>query len=179
MSEIYKLTNKSIEVNKNEKDKFKLNAMRYSDYLKTNHYLKLSREVKKRDDYTCQICSISKKDNPNILLNSHHNSYENKGDYYKELNDMITLCNACHVIEHKLTSTTQYTSCWKCGKEFRLLNLIVENTDILEEKNFKEGDFTENCITYRCPFCEVKMWGKIDVYNIQKLFKINNAKYHR
>ena len=46
MAEKYRLTRESIKVNKNEKDKLKLKAMLYSDYLKTNRYLKLSREVK-------------------------------------------------------------------------------------------------------------------------------------
>lgn len=178
-NERYDFTGNTESANKKEKDKFKLNAMRYSDYLKTNHYLKLARAVKKRDNYTCQICGISKSDNQNILLNAHHTSYDNRGDYEAELNDMVTLCNACHVIEHQLTSTTQYSSCWKCGREFRLLNLIVDNTEILKENNFKEGEFVENCITYKCPFCNTKMWGKIDVYNLQKLFKINNTKYCR
>lgn len=161
---------------RNEKDYQKLKDMPYKEYLQTNHYLRLARNVKKRDNNTCQICGISKLDNELISLNAHHNSYENKGNYDKEFNDMITLCSACHIIEHEFTSIDGYSECYSCKKEYRLLNLIPVDKQILKECDFKEGEYRKSCITYECPYCKKKTWCSIDVYNIQKMFDINRVR---
>jgi hypothetical protein len=70
-----------------------LKFLPYSEYLKTEHWSKLSGEVKKRALGRCQVCNSIKN------LNAHHRSYFHKGEP-DEIYDLICLCNNCHVIFH-------------------------------------------------------------------------------
>lgn len=164
---------------RNEKNLERLKNMPYNEYLQTNHYLRLARNVKKRDNNTCQICEIEKVKGDSILLNAHHKTYENRGDYDKEINDMITLCSACHIIEHGFTALSQFIECSRCEQEYRILNLTPMNSGVLKEEHFQKDYFENGCMMYKCPFCEHVMAFKIDIYNIQRLFKINNVKTFR
>lgn len=71
-----------------------LKCMEYQSYLKTDHWMKLSKEVKERDWNKCVLCASTK------FLNAHHRSYVNRWDYKKEILDVHTVCNKCHKKYH-------------------------------------------------------------------------------
>jgi 5-methylcytosine-specific restriction endonuclease McrA len=57
----------------------------------------LSKACFDRDSYTCQICSLS-----GVELNAHHiNSFSLFPEQRFDLNNLITLCSACHKDFHK------------------------------------------------------------------------------
>lgn len=58
-------------------------------------YWKIIRNYKKLiTGNKCQLCSNTK------YLHVHHNNYKNKGLEYKNLDDLIVLCNVCHAKFH-------------------------------------------------------------------------------
>jgi len=72
-----------------------LKAMDYPEFLETKYWKVISRYVKYRQDYKCQLCGS--KDN----LNVHHKNYDIRGEeyhYWKE--DLIVLCKNCHAKFH-------------------------------------------------------------------------------
>lgn len=68
--------------------------MNYDDYLKTEYWSAVSRKVKERAGYRCQVC------NSGLDLNAHHRTYEHRGNELDHLNDLICLCLRCHSIFH-------------------------------------------------------------------------------
>jgi len=70
------------------------NQEEYRDYLATPYWLQVSREVKKRAKWRCQLC------NSPLELCAHHRTYEHRGDELNHLNDLICLCKRCHKIFH-------------------------------------------------------------------------------
>ena len=83
----------------------------YKEYLKTNHWKGVVREIRKRDNYTCRLCA-------NSGDNVHHNTYEHRGEELRYKKDLITLCNDCHILFHFLKNkdedliyTTNYAKC--------------------------------------------------------------------
>lgn len=67
----------------------------YSDYLLSDYWKNLSKEVKERDWNRCVLCNRS--DN----LQAHHRSYKYKNTREKEILDVHTLCKDCHLLFHK------------------------------------------------------------------------------
>lgn len=68
--------------------------MPYKDFLDTL-YWDLVRTLKKEQaNYKCELCNGSTK------LNVHHKSYDNHGDEYHHLEDLIVLCSDCHAKFH-------------------------------------------------------------------------------
>lgn len=67
----------------------------YSDYLLSDYWKDLSKEVKERDWNRCVLCNRS--DN----LQAHHRSYKYKNTREKEILDVHTLCKDCHLLFHK------------------------------------------------------------------------------
>lgn len=68
-----------------------LKEMDYYDFLETKYWKVISRYVKCRQNYKCQLCGS--KDN----LNAHHRNYDRRGKehkYWQE--DLIVLCQDCH-----------------------------------------------------------------------------------
>jgi 5-methylcytosine-specific restriction endonuclease McrA len=60
-------------------------------------YKQWRKDVMKRDDYTCQVCSIK-----GGRLNAHHiESYADNPDKRTDINNGITLCESCHSEYHK------------------------------------------------------------------------------
>lgn len=90
-----KNSNEVVEQNKvNEnKSKNKEKITSYKDYLKSEHWIKISTELKDRIK-KCQLCSSTKN------LNVHHNTYKNLG--HEEPEDLIVLCNECHKKFHNI-----------------------------------------------------------------------------
>lgn len=68
--------------------------MKYDDYLKTDYWQQVSRKVKERGGYRCQIC------NSPHDLQAHHRTYEHRGNELNHLDDLICLCRRCHAIFH-------------------------------------------------------------------------------
>lgn len=59
-----------------------------------------SESVKKRDNYTCQICKFK---DVQIKLNAHHILYKNRHpELALDVNNGVTLCLDCHYYYHKL-----------------------------------------------------------------------------
>lgn len=69
--------------------------MPYNIFLNTYYWQSISNYKKQQSNNKCQLCSSK------LLLNTHHNNYKNKGSEYRNLNDLIVLCNKCHVNFHK------------------------------------------------------------------------------
>ena len=67
-----------------------LRDMEYSEFLKTDYRKELSRHAKELSWWRCQICNSDKK------LETHHRCYDNRGVEWKELADLIVLCEKCH-----------------------------------------------------------------------------------
>ena len=62
----------------------------YQAYLLTPYWREVSRAVKKRAGFRCQLC------NSPLDLQAHHRTYEHKGDELNHLDDLICLCKKCH-----------------------------------------------------------------------------------
>jgi len=71
-----------------------LKSMHYSsEYLKSEHWQKLRKRVKRRDK-RCKLCNSS------VKMQVHHRSYKNMGDSEKEIKDLVLLCGDCHSLFH-------------------------------------------------------------------------------
>lgn len=66
--------------------------MNYQEYLSSKKWQALRKQVLKRDNYSCQLCT-SKDD-----LQIHHKTYVRFG--FENLDDLITLCKKCHEKHH-------------------------------------------------------------------------------
>jgi len=88
--------NKSIfqELEKNKKNTNELKLLKYNDYLKTAHWKKIKKQIRKKYNNQCQICNSKNK------LNVHHKTYERKGEELEE--DLILLCQSCHKKFHTI-----------------------------------------------------------------------------
>lgn len=70
----------------------RLKKMPYSEYLKTEHWLKTRKAALARAKYACQVCATTKR------LNVHHRTYENRGCEHPE--DLTVLCEEHHALYH-------------------------------------------------------------------------------
>lgn len=70
-----------------------LATMPYKDYLKTDHWYHLRRQILKAAEYRCQLCY--RKDLP---IHVHHRTYVRRGR--ERLSDLIALCERCHAKFH-------------------------------------------------------------------------------
>lgn len=66
----------------------------YQNYLAGKHWQEISKKVKQRAGYRCQVC-----DSP-LDLQAHHRRYDNRGR--ESLDDLICLCRRCHGVFHGL-----------------------------------------------------------------------------
>jgi hypothetical protein len=69
--------------------------LEYQEYLQTPYWKKASDEVKRRAGYRCQVCNSDK------ALETHHRSYEHRGNEMEHLEDLICLCHECHDRFHR------------------------------------------------------------------------------
>lgn len=69
--------------------------MTYAEYLKTDHWAKLSTERKDIDGHKCVCCGSTDK------LEVHHCTYEN-GWYDTSIDDLRTVCHKCHRLVHQV-----------------------------------------------------------------------------
>lgn len=79
-------------------------------------FVKWAKKVKKRDDYTCQICGAK-----NTYLNSHHmNSWNWAINERYNIDNGVTLCVNCHNRFHEIYSVGNNTK--EQFNEFREIN---------------------------------------------------------
>lgn len=67
---------------------------KYSDYLKSAYWQAVSKAVKAKAGYRCQLC------NSPHDLNAHHRTYEHRGSELDHLDDLVCLCRRCHETFH-------------------------------------------------------------------------------
>lgn len=67
---------------------------KYSDYLKSAYWQAVSKVVKAKARYRCQVC-----DSPHDL-NAHHRTYAHRGSELDHLDDLVCLCRRCHETFH-------------------------------------------------------------------------------
>ena len=79
----------------------------YQEYLKSDHWKKLTEETKRLAGYRCQVC------NADGELHTHHRTYERKGDEFQ--GDLVALCKDCHTLFHGKT------------EKDRTVQLVMEN----------------------------------------------------
>jgi len=70
-----------------------MNRMEYEEYLKSEEWLIRSKKCKDNADNRCQLC------NSRYKPNAHHRSYLWVGTE-KEIEDLICLCEPCHLNFH-------------------------------------------------------------------------------
>jgi hypothetical protein len=67
---------------------------RYEEYLKSEYWQLVSKAVKARAGYRCQVC------NSQHDLQAHHRTYEHRGRELEHLDDLTCLCRRCHAVFH-------------------------------------------------------------------------------
>ena len=70
--------------------------MDYYDFLKTPYWNAVSGQVKKKNDYKCQLCGNQG------TLNVHHPDYSFHGYEAENINKLLCLCDKCHNNYHKI-----------------------------------------------------------------------------
>lgn len=71
--------------------------MDYYDFLQTPYWNAVSAQVKKRNNYKCQLCGKQG------TLNVHHPDYSFHGYETENINKLLCLCDKCHNNYHKIT----------------------------------------------------------------------------
>ena len=68
----------------------------YKEQAKDDRWIKKSKEIMKRDDYTCQLCGKTR-----VKLNVHHIKYLKGLDYWDYPDELLmTVCEVCHAKIH-------------------------------------------------------------------------------
>ena len=86
----------------------------YPEYLKSNHWLKVKVEYKKKFVYKCSMCDKTD------ALQLHHTTYERIGK--ERLDDLVYLCQHCHTLIHKVDSKEKLTDLNTMIKQYRKKN---------------------------------------------------------
>jgi hypothetical protein len=110
----------------------------YSDKLKDPRWQKKRLEILQRDNFKCRVCNDSKS-----TLHVHHIYYheDNKNPWDYSNNLLITLCDKCHELEHKININDYY--------EFYLKNLMaLTNSCLLNMKDLADA-ITKDSVNYR------------------------------
>jgi hypothetical protein len=68
--------------------------MKYQEYLQSEYWNAVSKAVKGRANYKCQVC------NSPHDLNAHHRTYDHRGHEMEHLDDLVCLCRRCHGVFH-------------------------------------------------------------------------------
>lgn len=75
-----------------------IRSLEYNTFLMTPYWKAVSGQVKKRNDYKCQLCGKQG------TLNVHHSDYSIHGYEVQNINKLLCLCNDCHNNFHKITN---------------------------------------------------------------------------
>lgn len=76
----------------NPVDLARLKSLPYEDYLKTDYWQRVRKEVLRYAKYRCQTC------NADAPLDVHHRTYDSRGE--ETTGDVVALCRDCHVLFH-------------------------------------------------------------------------------
>lgn len=105
-------------------------------------YVKWAKEVKERDNFTCQVCF--KQD---TFLNSHH---MNSWDFFLEeryvLKNGVTLCSSCHDRFHEIYGRGQNTRFQ--FQQFKEMVQLLRQLALKQIKNKVEPSDTIRCRKY-------------------------------
>lgn len=71
----------------------------YKDFLQTPYWKTISDYKKYKQDYTCELCGTKKFKNK---LNTHHPTYDIRGEELFYLDKLKVLCNICHEKFHNI-----------------------------------------------------------------------------
>jgi|SRR5690606_6599565 len=89
-------------------------------------FIRWAREVKARDQYTCQLC-----DRHGVPLHSHHiNSWDAYIDQRYDIDNGITLCTRCHDLFHKTYGFGNNNE-----QQFEEFTLLIESFKKIIKKN--------------------------------------------
>ncbi len=80
----------------NAKQRKTFRDMPYAEYLQTNYWKQVRREVLKERGYKCELCGSVHE------LNIHHKNYNHRGDELKHTADLVVLCRTCHADRHNI-----------------------------------------------------------------------------
>lgn len=70
-------------------------------------YIRWARKVKRRDNFTCQVCNKT-----NVYLHTHHrNSWDIFEDQRFDISNGCTLCERCHQLFHNIYGSGFNTEC--------------------------------------------------------------------
>lgn len=90
------------------------------DRFEDPRHIKWAKLVKKRDNYTCQICNAT-----NIYLNSHHkNSYDFFESQRFDVDNGITLCQRDHDLFHGIYGFGKNTAYQ--FKQFEIISRLLK-----------------------------------------------------
>ena len=134
----------------------------------------LSKECRERDDWKCKRCSIAPKSEDTELLHAHHVL----GTKYNTLEDLISLCIACHEEVHKRDDNTEdwvrkrekfqeeYGDDWENLAKDETVTKVWRVTDVFHSKcPFEVGqhisEITYNQAREEYPGCPKKKGDKL------------------
>ncbi len=75
-------------------DNTKLSRMLYADFLKTDYWKEVAKQVRKRDGHKCRVCNSPRS------LDVHHRDYRFRGFDHLHMDELTTLCHVCHHRHH-------------------------------------------------------------------------------
>lgn len=81
-----------------------MSYIKYEDHITSEYWKEVSKEVKRRAGYRCQVC------NSGLDLTAHHRTYEVLGREMESLGDITCLCVRCHALFHGKTDRQQAVS---------------------------------------------------------------------
>lgn len=70
---------------------------RYKAYIRSQEWKEIAQMVLDRDHHHCMCCG---RNEDQITLSIHHNTYQHFGDEREHLDDLVTLCKGCHRMTH-------------------------------------------------------------------------------
>ncbi len=142
-----------------------LPKLTYHEYMHSEEWRQKRLEVLKRDKFRCQMCGTAKN------LRVHHINYEHLGTD-AELDDLITLCDACHTKVHEKDIRKKHEAEAKRGNKHHAtmlkiaLILIKENSRVPNHPTPQEitrawDSYNKVCNSHYAPPIEARECAEI------------------
>lgn len=108
-----------------------MSSKKYQDHLESDYWKAVSKAVKARAKYRCQLC------NSQHDLHAHHRTYDNRGKELDHLDDLTCLCRRCHEIFHGHIKPESPKP-----KEIRkrIIQVTAPNTEVDVSREMPPGD---------------------------------------